>query len=109
VLRIYDTLREAGILLVILGVGVVTAMVTTAGFVAVPDAPADGVRRASLWLLGATAVAVAIAVAFRGDRTLAAALPILGLATLQRALVSRLRRDISAGSPTDPIADAGRA
>jgi hypothetical protein len=92
VLRIYDVLREAGILLAILGVGVVTTLVTKAGFVAAPDAPADEVRHASLWMLAATVLALATAVAFRGDRTLAAALPILGLTILQRTLVSRARR-----------------
>lgn len=105
VLRAYDALREAGILVSMLGVGLVTTIATRAGFVAVPDAPADAVRRASLWLLGATTLAVAMAFAFRGDRTLAAFLPIFALAMLQRALVARLRGTATA----DPVTHAGRA
>ena len=47
--------------------------------------------RASLWLLGATATAVLVALAFQGDRTWAAMVPVIALAVLQRTLRSRLR------------------
>jgi hypothetical protein len=46
---------------------------------------------ASLWLLGATAIAVVIGVVFQGDRTWAAVVPVIALALLQRFLRSRLR------------------
>jgi hypothetical protein len=56
----------------------------------VPAASPAAVRRASLWLLTATLVAVGASVAFRHDPTWAAAVPITGLAIVQRALAARL-------------------
>jgi tetratricopeptide (TPR) repeat protein len=56
----------------------------------VPAAAPAAVRRASLWLLAATLVAVGASVAFRHDPTWAAAVPITGLAIVQRALAARL-------------------
>jgi hypothetical protein len=90
-LEAYGVLQETGIFLSIAGVGVVTTFATPAGFVAVPGAPRADVRRASLWLLGATLGAVAVALLFRGHRGLAAVAPVIALAVLQRVLASRLR------------------
>jgi hypothetical protein len=89
VLRYFGVLRESGIFLAMLGVGLVTTFVSRAGFIGVATAPPPEVRKASLVMLAATAGAVAIAVAFRGDRTWAAAMPVLALAILQRTLAQR--------------------
>ena len=89
-LRLYDSLRESAIFIIMLAVGVVTTLGSRAGFVAACAPPRRAVVRASVWLLFATAVALAISVAYRGDRYLAAVYPIIGLAILQRLLVHRL-------------------
>lgn len=89
-LDVYGALRESGIFLSMLVVGVVTTFATSAGFVAVAGAPREAVRRASLWLLAATVIAVGMALTFRGDRTWAAMVPVIALAVLQRLLSSRL-------------------
>lgn len=109
VLDAYGTLRESGIFVSMLVVGVVSTFATSAGFVAVPGAPRDAVRRASLWLLAATLGAAATAVAFRGDRTWAAVVPVFALAVSQRVL-SRLtdRGGLAAGPPTPPTLVAAR-
>jgi non-heme chloroperoxidase len=90
-LEAYGALKESGIFLFMLGVGVVTTFATSAGFVAVVGAAPERVRRSSLWLLGATLIAFVIALAFQGNRTWAAVVPVIALAVLQRALASRLR------------------
>jgi hypothetical protein len=82
VLEAYGALKESGIFLSMLGVGVVTTFATSAGFVAVVDAPRERIRRASLWLLGATLIAVVVALAFRGNRAWAAVVPVIALAVL---------------------------
>lgn len=91
VLKAYDVLKESGIFVAMLAVGVVTTVATPAGFVALADADGHDVRRASLWLLAATALALAMSIAFRGDRFWAAAGPVTGLALLQRVLARRAR------------------
>ena len=90
VLEAYNVLRESAIFLFMLAVGGVTTWATPSGFVAVDGAPRDEVRRASLWMLGATLAAVVTAVVFRGHRTWAAVVPVLALALLHRWLRYRL-------------------
>ncbi|UXI66203.1 hypothetical protein [Tahibacter amnicola] len=90
-LQMLDTLHESAILLCMLGVGVVTTIATPGGFVAVADAGPSAIRRASLWLLAATVAACGVAFLFRGNRTLAAAVPIIALALAQRWLSHRVR------------------
>lgn len=89
-LSLYGGLQESGIFLSMLVVGLVVTFTTSAGFVAVRGAPPAQVRRHSLWLLAATLLAVGASFLFRGDRTWAAWVPVLGLAVVQRWLRSRL-------------------
>lgn len=91
-LRLYDGLQESAIFIIMLGVGLVTTLATGAGFVAAPSAPRRQVLRASLWLLAATLLALAISFAYRGDRYLAAVYPIIGLAVTHRLLLHRVRQ-----------------
>lgn len=91
-LRLYDGLQESAIFIIMLGVGLVTTLATGAGFVAAPSAPRRQVVRASLWLLAATLLALAISFAFRGDRYLAAVYPIIGLAVAHRLLLHRVQQ-----------------
>lgn len=88
-LKIYDALRESAIFVTMLGVGVVTTVFTRPGYAAVTDAPRPAAVHASLWLLAATALALGVSFLFHGNRTLAAVLPIVGLAVLQRTLANR--------------------
>lgn len=89
-MRLYGALAETGIFVFMLGAGVVTTLATPAGFVGTVGAPAAAIRRGSVYLLGATVLALAASVVFRGDRALAAALPVTALALFHRTLVTRL-------------------
>ena len=89
-LQTYGALRESGIFLFMLGVGVVSTFATRSGFVSTDGASVHEIRRASLAMLAATLAAVAMSLAFHGDRTWAAVVPVIALATLQRVLRSRL-------------------
>jgi len=101
-LETYGRLRESGIFLAILAVGLVATEATPSGFVGAAGVPRPAARRASLALLAATAAAVGVAVAFRGDRTWAALVPMVGLAVLQRVL--RWRLPSPGGSPSVALA-----
>jgi len=61
-LRLYDSLRESAIFIIMLAVGVVTTVGSRAGFVAACSIPKRPVVLASLWLLAATATALAASV-----------------------------------------------
>lgn len=98
-LQLYDALRESAIFIIMLAVGVATTMGSRAGFVAACSLPRAPVVRASLWLLAATALALAVSISYRGDRYLAAVYPIIALAVLHRALLYRLARQH--GAPAD--------
>ena len=98
-LKLYDSLRESAIFIVMLCVGAMAMLFTKAGYAALSDAPRGTTTRASLWLLGATLLALGTSVLFRGDQTLAAVIPIIALAVLQRFLVYR------AGRPSQSLSD----
>jgi hypothetical protein len=91
-LHYYDSLRESAIFIAMLVVGVFAMFATRAGYAAMPDAPRADVWRASAALLFATAVALGVSIAFRGNRYAAAVLPIAALAVLQQLLVRRAGR-----------------
>jgi hypothetical protein len=101
-LRLYDSLRESAIFILMLAVGAATTVGSRAGFVAACGPPRRAVVRASIWLLAATAAALAISLAYRGDRYLAAVYPLIGLAVLQRLLVHRLARRYGAATIDSP-------
>jgi hypothetical protein len=88
-LRYYDSLRETAIFLLMMAVGILSMITTRAGYAGLSEAPRGEVLRASVILLGATVLALAVSIAFRGNRYLAAVLPIIALAVLQRTLTSR--------------------
>lgn len=91
-LNLYNSLRESAIFIVMLAVGIISLLFTQAGYAALPSAPRQTVIKASLWLFAATALALAISITFRGNRTFAAVIPIICLAVLQRILVYRAQR-----------------
>ena len=84
-LKGYQRLGEAGLFVSMLLVGLVTSALSPIGFVA-----ASGTRIrvffASLTLLTAVAVALAMSVHYRGDVRLAAVLPVIALSWLYRVL-----------------------
>lgn len=90
-LRAYGFLQESAIFLCILLVGMTATFVTPAGFVAVAGAAPNRTRLASYWLILATLLALLAALAFRGNQTWAAVVPIVFLTVLQRVLAHRLR------------------
>lgn len=89
-LQTYEVLREAGIFIAILIVGVVTTFASSAGFIATLG-PQSEVRRASLWLLMAVILTLGMSLVFAGDTTWAAVVPIICLAIFQRVLQVRVR------------------
>ena len=108
-LKLYGSLRESAIFIIMLAVGAVTTVGSRAGFVAACSLPRAAVVRASLWLLGATALALAVSLAYRGDRYVAAVYPILVLAVLHRVLLYRLARHhgATANNSSKPVPHRG--
>lgn len=89
-LQTYGVLREAGIFIAILIVGVVTTFASPAGFIATLGTQSE-VRRASLWLLVAAMLGLGASLMFAGDTTWAAVVPIICLAIFHRVLQVRAR------------------
>jgi hypothetical protein len=81
-LKLYDSLRESAIILLMVIVGSVTTFVSSSGFIAVKGSA----RKLSIFLLVATLSMLPFAIIFEGNRTYAAILPIIFLAMLQRYL-----------------------
>lgn len=102
-LRLYDSLRETAIFVLMMVVGTITTLASRAGYVGAENASERLVIRASLALLLATAIALVLSVLFRGDRYLAAVWPIVGLAVLQRFLAHGATRLSSPVTPNNSI------
>ena len=81
-LKLYDTLRESAIILLMAIVGLLTTFYSTSGFIAVKDSS----MKYSAYLLIATISMLPFAIVFEGNRAYAAVLPIVFLAILQRYL-----------------------
>jgi hypothetical protein len=96
-LNFYARLNESGIFLFMLGVGIAATFASPAGFVGVAEAERRIVRRYSVWLLAATFAAALASIAFQGNRTWSAVVPLIGLAVLQRSLVRRVSHASSDG------------
>ena len=95
----YGLVGPAGIFMFMFVVGAVTTFATSASFLAVPGAAPARARRYSLVLLAATLAAVVATHVFGSDGTRVAALAVLALALLRRALAARLA--VSSGSQED--------
>lgn len=83
-LQLYQRFGEASLFAAMLAVGLVTAWLP-GGFVGAIGS-AQRVRLASGALFGAVALALGVAVAYKGDVRLAAVLPVIALSWLNRAL-----------------------
>ncbi|MDO6428892.1 hypothetical protein Q4489_17970 [Thalassotalea sp. 1_MG-2023] len=81
-LKLYGSLRESAIILLMVIVGSLTTFISSSGFIAVKDSA----RKFSIYLLVATISMLPFAIIFEGNRTYAAVLPIIFLAILQRYL-----------------------
>ena len=81
-LKLYDSLRESAIILLMVIVGGFTTYVSSSGCIAVKGSA----RKFSIYLLVATSAMLPFAIIFEGNRTYAAILPIIFLAILQRYL-----------------------
>ena len=95
-LRIYRDFQESAIFGCMLLIGTLTTLFSPVGFVgAAPMNPGTTertqVRRSSVILLLATLLALGCSIVFRGNRTQAAVLPIVGLAIVQRVLAHRIQ------------------
>ena len=90
VLRIYRELREAGVVACMLGIGIVTTLFSRPGYVGSMNGETSLVRKYSFLLLFATMPALLCGLYFRGNTLLAAVIPIIVLAVLNRFLNARL-------------------
>ena len=89
-LNVYARLNESGIFLFMLVVGIIATFGTSTGFVGTAGAERAVVQRYSAWLIGATGLAALASVAFQGNRTWSAVVPLAGLGLLQGFLARRL-------------------
>jgi hypothetical protein len=81
-LKLYSSLRESAIILLMVIVGSLTTLSSSSGFIAVKGSD----RKFSVYLLLASVSMLPFAILFEGNRTYAAVLPIIFLAILQRYL-----------------------
>ena len=81
-LKLYGSLRESAIILLMVIVGSLTTFISSSGFIAVKGSH----RKYSIYLLIATVLMLPFAFYFEGNRIYAAVLPIIFLAILQRYL-----------------------
>ncbi len=81
-MKVYGSLRESAIILLMAITGIITTLLSSSGFVAVKGSA----RQYSIYLLAATILMLPFAIYFEGNRTYAAILPIIFLAILQRYL-----------------------
>lgn len=98
VLSAYAEAMEAGILAAIIATGLISTVFTKSGFVGVEGVERRFARIGSAVLLVAAAGALLMSIVFKGDRMLAAVLPILGLAITQKVLAIRLQKSVRAVS-----------
>lgn len=84
VLKIYRELREAGVLACMFEIGIVTTLFSRAGYVGSMSGETAQVRKYSYLLLFATMLALLSGLYFRGNTLLAAVIPIIILAVLNR-------------------------
>ncbi|MBI5483506.1 MAG: hypothetical protein HY888_03465 [Deltaproteobacteria bacterium] len=90
VLKIYRELREAGVLAGMFEIGIVTTLFSPAGYVGSMNGEAALVRKYSYLLLFATMLALLFGLYFRGNTLLAAVIPIVILAVLNRLFNKKL-------------------
>ena len=81
-LKLYGSLRESAIILLMVIVGSLTTFISSSGFIAVKGSH----RKFSIYLLIATILMLPFSFYFEGNRIYAAVLPIIFLAILQRYL-----------------------
>ncbi len=93
VLKLFGQLREAGVVVCMLGIGICTTLFSPAGYVGSMTGEATLVRKYSLLLLFATMLALVCGLYFRGNTLWAAVAPITVLAVLNRQLNKRLTQN----------------
>jgi hypothetical protein len=92
-LNLLNSLRESGLFLCLLGVGVITTLMSPYGFVgAAGSANPSRVRGHSMALLGLAILATAASFHFRGRMMLSAVIPLVVLALASRFAKRRLER-----------------
>lgn len=86
-LLLFRHLQENGLFLCLLAVGIITTLASPAGFVGAQEhAEPLKVRRASLIMLGLTALATLLSFTFKGNLNLSATAPLIALVVLNRIL-----------------------
>ena len=92
-LELLNNLKESGIFLCLLIVGICTTVGSKAGFVgAVETSVRRDIRNYSIWLIILTCVAVAASFWFRGQMLVSAAVPLIFLSVAIRLFKRRLQR-----------------
>lgn len=92
-LEVLNNLKESGIFLCLLMVGIYTTFASKAGFVgAVEISIQRNIRNYSIWLIILTCAAVAASFWFRGQMIISAAVPLIVLSVATRLFKRRLQR-----------------
>jgi hypothetical protein len=92
-LKILGNLKESGIFLCVLIIGICTTVVSKAGFIGVMDISSPSrLQQYSVWLLLLTFAAVAASFWFRGKPIFSAAIPLIVLSVASRLFKIRLQR-----------------
>lgn len=92
-LALLNDLRESGIFLCLLAVGVITTWRSRTGFLGEDHAgPRSRMQVCSFWLLVLTCIATAASFYFRGQLLFSAVLPMIALVLMSKFLKKRLQR-----------------
>ncbi len=96
--RIYDSLQASGILIWVIGVGVITTLISPKGFIGIESPEKNNMKKYSFFLLTASVIAFAVSFGFQGNRILSESIPFVGLFLVHGSLKARLTEN----SPSDP-------
>lgn len=82
----YDQLQASGLLLWVIGIGLITTLFSSYGFIGVKSFNTNSVKKYSFYLLLFSIIAFSLSFACRGNRVLSELVPFIGLFVLQRIL-----------------------
>ncbi|MCP4551858.1 MAG: hypothetical protein GY834_07440 [Bacteroidetes bacterium] len=89
----YDQLHASGLLLWVIIIGLITAFLSSYGFIGVKSSDAKSIRKYSYYLLFFSIIAFSISFIFREDRVLSELVPFIGLFVLQGVLKEKVSKN----------------
>ncbi len=88
--QIYDSLQASGVLIWVIGIGVISTLISSKGFIGVESPDKKTIKKYSFFLLAASAIAFALSFGFQGNRILSESIPFVGLFLVHSSLKARL-------------------